>query len=329
MEIDHLHQLVQTALDDFESAELPVTTRRAYRIARLRGDAEMAHRLSFELRPLGGSGEDRTRQLRAIYPGLTYEELRARHRKVLEEHIALRSMSRGAEEPNEEERNVAGGSLAELIHDYEQGQDTMRSAEADGAWSVLEHGLRLQAGRRQILERVRALVFDYLVQTEVQVELSDAVSAVLARHRAQVDQVLEAVDPEVRDKLQAAVRTARLEGGEARSQVLTTCRRVIVAVADRLFPASSDPHVSADGKQRPVGAGNYRNRILAAVEQRDETAGAAFAAAIGDLANRLDNLDDLLQKGVHAEVTQAEMEFGLAQTYLLAGELIRRTALDT
>lgn len=50
---------------------------------------------------------------------------------------------------------------------------------------------------------------------------------------------------------------------------------------------------------------------------------SAFASAMGDLATRLDRLDELTQKGVHAGVSVDEMEFGLAQTCLLVGEMMR------
>lgn len=40
--------------------------------------------------------------------------------------------------------------------------------------------------------------------------------------------------------------------------------------------------------------------------------------------NRLDRIDELAQIGVHAEVSYDEMQFGLAQTYLLVGELMSR-----
>jgi hypothetical protein len=147
------------------------------------------------------------------------------------------------------------------------------------------------------------------------------VSSTLAKHRRAVDHVLEQIAPDLRDQLQAALRTARQEGGEHRSQVLTTCRRVLVAIADRLYPATDEPHVSADGTKRSVGKNQYRNRILAALET--STAATALSSALADLATRLDHLDQLLQKGVHDEVTEAEMEFGLAQTYFLSGELLR------
>lgn len=324
MNLDHVGDLVQRALDEFDDRVLEVSARRAYRIARLRGDVAMAHRLQLELRPIGGPDHDRLEELLSLYPELSYEEARARHSELVERWI-------GARTPRvpigDNDQGILGGSLAELTHGYEQNERAVLMLERDGSWTQFAEAVQALASRKEVFERIRTYVFDYLVRVETQLETSDPVSSTLARHRLAVDQVLESTAPALRDQLQAALRTARQEGGEHRSQVLTTCRRVLVAIADHLFPPSGEPHVSTDGVARPVGAGQYRNRILAAVEKT--TSAAALGAAVGDLATRLDRLDELSHKGVHDEVTDAEMQFGLAQTYFLAGELIRSYGATT
>jgi hypothetical protein len=91
--------------------------------------------------------------------------------------------------------------------------------------------------------------------------------------------------------------------------------------ADVAYPATNQPYVSRGGAQRSVREAQYRNRILAGIES-SATSSRAMSAAIDDLAVRLDRLDELTQKGVHSDVSEAEMKFGLVQTYLLAGELL-------
>jgi len=143
----------------------------------------------------------------------------------------------------------------------------------------------------------------------------------LERHRQRVDNILEVAAPNLRDQLAAALRTAEAEGPEVRSPVLTTYRRLVEAVADHLFPASKIPHTGSDGKPHDVKQGNAVNRLIAHFES-GSAAERAAAAAISELVSRLDRLSEVLSKGVHAEVTRQEMEFGLAQTYFLVGELI-------
>jgi hypothetical protein len=55
MDRDHVSQLVQQALDEFDERSLGTSARRAYRIARLLGNVDVAHRLQLELRTSLGS----------------------------------------------------------------------------------------------------------------------------------------------------------------------------------------------------------------------------------------------------------------------------------
>lgn len=325
MESDHLGSLVRRALDEFEDRDLDVSARRAYRIARLAADTATAHRLHLELRPIGGSSADRVEAVRGLYPDLDYDDARAMHRDVLDAFVDSRKPVRPGQD--HADAKVISGSIAELREFYKANQQAIEMLELDQNWSQFAEATQTLQDRFKVFEQIRSYVFDYLVRVEARLAASDTVSATLERHRHAVDAELERNAPELRDQLQAALRTARQEGGEHRSQVLTTCRRILVAIADLLFPARDEPHLSADGATRQVGKGQYRNRILAAVET--DTFGLALDAAIGDLAARLDRLDELSQKGVHDEVTEAEMEFGLAQTYLLAGELLRGRSVAT
>jgi hypothetical protein len=268
------------------------------------------------------AAHDRVAAVRALYPGLAYDEAGARHNVELERFLSSRTPRR-LDHLGDDDKTIHFGSVDELAVLYDQAQHWLDAAEADGLTDVVLEGAAVLADRREIMDRIRAVVFDYLVRTETQLEASDTVSQTLARHRLRVDALLETVAPDLRDQLQAALRAAREGGGEARSQVLTTCRRVLVAVADHLFPASDEPFVGEDGVPRLVGPGNYRNRVLAACSGPG-TEDRAFNSAIADLSTRLDRLDELAQKGVHRDVSQDEMEFGLAQTYLLVGELMRR-----
>ena len=47
---------------------------------------------------------------------------------------------------------------------------------------------------------------------------------------------------------------------------------VIIAVADRLFPPSDEPHIDADGVSHKVGPGQYRNRIRSSWRCRNSRA---------------------------------------------------------
>ena len=319
MNDDSTLSLVRKALDEFEAEPLEVSARRAYRIARLQGDSAVAHRLTFDLN-FGAPAEDRMQTMSAIHGEEDSNDLRSKHNELLEQWIAIRTPWRSRKE-NDDTAKVHGGSIVELRTSLEFLEAQYQNALAGDDWesaNLLDDAVR---DRREILERLRQWIFDYLVGTEAQLMSSDAVAQTLGHHRRSVDLLLERQSPELRDQLGAALRAANEGDDESRAHVLLSCRRLIEAVVDLCCPASDQPHISRDGTVHAIGVENIRNRILALIET---TGDRAFDSAMGDLSNRLERLDDLLNKGVHATVSERDMEFGLAQSYFLAGELLAR-----
>ena len=298
---------------------LEVSTRRAYRIARARGDSTVAHRLMLELN-FGAPAVDRWRAVAAIHEADDPDTLKKAHEAAGEEWIASRMLSQTRREADDSAL-LLSTSVSEMRAELENLERQYEHAVTREDWKTLNILFPGIVERREIMERTRQWIFEYLVGTETQLASSDVVSNALARHRRSVDGLLDAEVPDVRDQLSAALRVAEGGDDESRAQVLVTCRRVLVAIADRLYPASDEAHISSDGSQHKVGQGNYRNRIMAGLET---AADRAVGAAISELSARLEALDDLVNKGIHAEVSNADMEFGLAQTYLLAGEILSR-----
>jgi len=176
----------------------------------------------------------------------------------------------------------------------------------------------------ELLGSVRNAVFTYLMRCESTLRLSATGQWTFERHRERVDRHLQAVAPDVLDMLNSAVtRSMNTDDPEARVHALTSCRRVLAAVADVVFPPRDEPYIDASGKSREVGVGQYRNRIVAAVEAAGtSTHHQALAANIHDFALRLERLDALTQKGVHDHPTVEDVDFGVVQTYLVAGEVL-------
>ena len=308
---------VREALDQFNSVPLEVSARRAYRIARSREDHEKAHRLLLILRESDAS-QDYRRSRAAIYEGVddTVAERLAQHceREDIRRRIPNRLRRSKGNEPV-----VLVGTVSELQSIVKNAQQVLETVVSKGELEGVDDLLQVIEDRNEVIERMRQWIYDYLIHTEIQMASSDVVATVLARHRRRVDALLDGELPKVRDQLKAALSAADEGNEESRSHVLLTCRRVIKAVADFLYPPSEQPHRSKGGTEHRVQDEHFLNRILA---WADNTWDKALASALEDLSNRLDRLNDLECKGVHTKVSQAEMEFGLAQTYLLAGELL-------
>lgn len=177
---------------------------------------------------------------------------------------------------------------------------------------------------RRVMGRVRSDTFRYLMQCETTLRLAERGGLIFDRHRTRVDQHLRSVAPDVLDKLNAAIERATAgDDPEARAHALTSCRRVLTAVADHVRPPSTEPYIAKDGTSLKVGVEEYRNRLVAAIDELDtSTLGSALVASIDEFESRLRNLDKLTNKGVHAEPTPADVDFGVINTYLIAGEVL-------
>ena len=318
---DNLHSQVRLALDEFEVDELDVSARRAYRIARSRGDSEVAHRLMLELSsamPL----KDSLMVAATIHGEEDYETLRTFHDQCVEDHIVMRTPRR-ARGRADDEPVVFSGSLFEMRLNLEELEQSYEFARSREHWEGLTTLMDPIADRREVMQRIRQWIFSYLVTTETQLASSDAVATTFGRHRLAIDALLDVRVPELRDQLGGALRSAEQGDSESRSHVLLTCRRIIQAVADHCYPASDTAHIGRDGREHDVGQSSTRNRLMAFVET---TGDRALNASIEELNARLETLEELVNKGVHEAVSASEMEFALVQSYLLAGEMLSRVS---
>jgi hypothetical protein len=153
-------------------------------------------------------------------------------------------------------------------------------------------------------------------------------SSIFDRHRQRVDEYLMALSPDVLEKFNAAYRRANDGDHESLTHALTSCRRILVAIADIVFPAQDLLWRDGSGIDHVVDADRYRNRIYAFLAEASASGSMkrVTSAAVDDLATRIESLSDSGGKGVHASVAQSEVDLCVIQTYLLAGELL--TILD-
>lgn len=126
--------------------------------------------------------------------------------------------------------------------------------------------------------------------------------------------------PELGDRLWATLKT--FEGAETNeqfAQVMASCRRLVEYVSDRLFP----PLENDDGEFK-LGSKNYRNRLLAFVdnERKSSTNLDLILVNTRVLGEQMEKLGNLANKGVHADVYRAETRRCLLRTIMLFDDII-------
>lgn len=323
----HLLSLVSDALDRFEERGLDASLRSALRIARLRGDADEAWMFSRDLRPAGGSGTVSIEESQHLWPDDAPEIVQSRRSVLLEEWIAERT-------PHIQEALVGkfpadsliGGSSEELAVRMTW-LEKARDAESDPSGRLeLESRLMMEC---EIVSRIRYRVFSYLCRCEREIGFDVTAFGVFDRYRRLVDAHLGEVAPDMLEQLNAAYRRASEGDSEARSHALTSCRRMLKSIADRVYPARDEPVIGADGKPHDLGDARFVSRLWQFVHEASQTRNASrrlTTAAVEELGTRIDRLNDLSSKGVHDDVTQEEVDLCVVHCFFVAGEILRLQA---
>jgi hypothetical protein len=174
---------------------------------------------------------------------------------------------------------------------------------------------------------IRGTIFDVHDTPETAMrtaQLESAISMHLASVANEINLRAVALDPILIERLHAAVtRVSVAKTAEDLAKTALAARRFLKRLADILFP----PQAPRNGRELTDAA--YRNRLWAYIEDHltgDERDLAV--TALGDLGNRLDRLDALANKGVHAdEVAPSEMNRLLFTLLAFAYEILTLSPL--
>lgn len=137
--------------------------------------------------------------------------------------------------------------------------------------------------------------------------------------RNEVDDKLLDLDPVLAEQLMLAFKSVSSTKEEEWSQALTTCRRLLEGLADKIFPVRKE---KTNG--RVLGQGQYVNRIWAFMDSAIESdSNKALAKAHVDfLGSWLEKINKLANKGVHAELGQLEATKAVFHTYLVIADIL-------
>lgn len=175
-----------------------------------------------------------------------------------------------------------------------------------------------------MIGRISTRVHRFLSTTEQQLYLGQVNSDIFERNRQYVDRRLLEVAPEAAEQFTAAYkRLDSDEGTEALTHALTSCRRALKSLADRLYPATNNEVTGSDGKPRVLTGDKFISRLWQYLHDRSSAGARLTQAQVNDLGNRLERLNELSSKGVHATVNADDAHQCVIQTYLLIGDILR------
>lgn len=332
-----VEQLVEEALDGFDDADAAVSShvRKAIRIATRRQDYISLLRLYLETFDLSVGGKVRhtgMEEARANLTALLGEEQAGRHHfDAVMRHTRDRQQDGAADKIFGQSIGQLEAQLAqyrEILESYKRPPENLTPIDTyfvakdyDSASAKLLPGLQ---ALESVIERVKQMVHDFLVDTERQIESGQRRPHVFDRGREYIEQGLRTRAPEALERFQAAEES--LYGGEPEdlAHALTSCRRMVKALADALYPATDEVITGEDGRERAMTDDAYRNRLLQfASERLGGTHNDLVKETMRSLGARLQRLNELSSKGVHDEVNRLEAETCVMWTYLTAADILR------
>ncbi len=179
---------------------------------------------------------------------------------------------------------------------------------------------------KSLVVALRSAIHGYATDTHLAIELGDIAQDIFENARNDVDAFVRAHCPKAAEQLIAINERMADKSPESRTAALTTCRRLLMTVADSLFPPK-EGWTDGSGKKRKVGPEQYKNRLLAYLEEANRNRGSQEVVVSGleHLAARLDAIYEKTCKGVHVDVTEQEARLAVIHTYLFIGEIANST----
>jgi hypothetical protein len=160
------------------------------------------------------------------------------------------------------------------------------------------------------------MLHTFVSQVYYEHRFADVARTTFEMYQRSVDALIAEKAGSVIDKLPAAV--ARLQEGdpEGISQALTTCRRIIEAFADAVYPPS-DSTITLGGNEISLDASRHKNRLNAFIAENTSS-----KRRREKLRQNLTNLYDRVSAGVHSDITAEEAYSLFLNVYLFLGEAL-------
>ncbi len=174
----------------------------------------------------------------------------------------------------------------------------------------------------KIFSSIKSSIHSYITDVLISLKLGNISESIFNESRNLVDEFVRCYCPKAAEQL-VSISERIFEGNvESYSQALTSCRRLLLSIADIIFPASDEDYIDKKGKKRKVGIENYKNRILAFFENSKSTSSInIFASELEYLAARLDAVYEKSCKGVHDDIDKREAKLTIISTYIIISEI--------
>jgi len=172
---------------------------------------------------------------------------------------------------------------------------------------------------KQHLQYIRKKALEYLTELDTELRFSGTITSSFDLLKNAVDDRLLDLDPEIAEQLMLAFKSVSSDSKEEWSHALTTCRRLLESLADKLYPASD----LVIGK-RTFKQSQFVNRLWQFMNEAIESDSNKEIAKshVDYLGLWLERTNKITNKGVHDEVSQLEATKAIFHIYLMLADLL-------
>lgn len=324
--IQECTELSAEILKNFELSELPISkiVLKCLRLCRLLGDEEGMLLFKFE-----SSG----------YPsntsGLTADSWRIAKLAGRRYFIEAKINNQSSEKEYANTRLIAEmeNSIAiQKIHLSSAFDPNISLSSANPNQTVFPgHGNAIERNRivadiantQSQLQKITGHLYLYILQIYNKLMYGNIMEDTFTQLRLKVNDVLSGICPDAIQKFVSVYDNMDSNNPEDWSNAVHSCRRILVDVADALYPPHENP-VIVDGKKIKVGSDQYINRLIQFVSSKSgsKTYNDVVGADLNSIGKRLDAINDAVCKGTHASVSKEESRRYIIHTYLLISDII-------
>lgn len=175
----------------------------------------------------------------------------------------------------------------------------------------------------QILTQVKGSLYNYVLNIYNKLVYGNIVEDIFTESRTRVNEKLGMYCPKSIEKFVSVYENLSSDNPEDYANAVHSCRRILVDLADALYPPSDTP-IQANGKTIKVGADQYINRLIQYISSKSasKTYNNVVGCDLHSIGERLDAINDAVCKGTHTDISKDEAQRYIVHTYFLIGDII-------
>ncbi|MDD6210983.1 MAG: hypothetical protein PUB21_10300 [Bacteroidales bacterium] len=167
-----------------------------------------------------------------------------------------------------------------------------------------------------IKSTILSLIHDFATSVYYERVFDGLAESIFDSYKKEVDLLIAENTGDVLEKIPYVINSLSNEEPESISQALNTCRRIIDAFADNIFPATDDT-IEVDGNSVSLKKDKVKNRLTTYVSQNCDS-----TSRVKKIRDNLSNLYDRVSSGVHNDIDCEEAKSLFFNTYLILGEIL-------